>query len=186
MNCFLFLRNATVMLEDGNTAYRNRFKADFKGPKIPFGALVHYLPITPKDKSRTHAFGSKLLPGVFLGYSQQAGGGWSGDLLLADWEALSACTDVKKFPIKRFKHKEVTPIMDGDSFRFPAAEAKSKQTDDILELPSSNPFDGSSSAPSAEAVDDDSPPGDAKEDPEEEKKADPDMPRGQGSDDQDF
>ena len=123
------------------------------------------------------------MPGVFLGYSQQAGGGWSGDLLLADWEALSACTDVKDFPIKRFKHKEVTPIMDGDSFRFPAAEAKRKQAgDDILELPSSNPFDGSSSAPSAEAVDDDSPPGDAKEDPEEEKKADPDMPRGQGSD----
>ena len=27
-----------------------------------------------------------MLSGIFLGYEQQAGGGWSGNLLLADWD----------------------------------------------------------------------------------------------------
>ena len=62
-------------LESGSTAYKNRFDSDFTGPLIPFGAEVTYLPITQKDKGKLHAFGSKLLSGIFLGYSQQAGGG---------------------------------------------------------------------------------------------------------------
>ena len=121
------------------------------------------------------------MPGVFLGYAQQAGGGWNGDLLVADWEALANATSLTDFPIKRFRHKEVTPVKDGELFKFPAAEARASQP---LELRGSDPFNGSSSAPSAEAVDDDSSPmavGD-----QDEVKVDPDMPAGEGSEEQDF
>ena len=43
------------------------FWQPFKGPVIPFGSLVEYHPITPKDQSRIHQFGKKVLPGLFLG-----------------------------------------------------------------------------------------------------------------------
>ena len=64
MNCFCFLRNASTALEDGETAYKRRFAKDFDGPLVAFGAEVSYLPITPKDKKRTHALASK--PPVYL------------------------------------------------------------------------------------------------------------------------
>ena len=35
---------------------------------MPFGAMVEYHAISAKDISRLHEFGSKVLPGVFLGY----------------------------------------------------------------------------------------------------------------------
>jgi hypothetical protein len=72
MNCFCFLRNASVPLEDGDTAYKRRFAKDFDGPLIAFGSEITYLPIRFKDKKRTHAFSPKDLPGIFLGYEQQS------------------------------------------------------------------------------------------------------------------
>ena len=39
---------------------------------IPFGALVEYHPMSAKDQSRLHQFGSKVLPGTFLGYALYA------------------------------------------------------------------------------------------------------------------
>ena len=44
------------------------------GPVIPFGAMVEYHPTSAKDISRLHQFGSKVLPGKFLGYVLYAGG----------------------------------------------------------------------------------------------------------------
>ena len=38
-----------------------------KGPIIPFGSLVEYHPISPKDQSRFNQFGKEVLPGIFLG-----------------------------------------------------------------------------------------------------------------------
>jgi len=96
MNCFCFLRNVVLALEGGDTAYKKRFGSDFAGPLIPFGAMVKYHPITQKDKGRVHQMSDKLLPGVFLGYSQQSGGGWSGDLRLCDWELMAAASSALK------------------------------------------------------------------------------------------
>ena len=45
----------------------------FNGPVIPFGAMVEYHTISAKDISRLHHFGSKVLPGIFLGYVLFAG-----------------------------------------------------------------------------------------------------------------
>ena len=46
----------------------------FNGPVIPFGAMVECHPISAKDQSQRHHFGSKVLPGIFLGYALSAEG----------------------------------------------------------------------------------------------------------------
>ena len=44
-------------LADGKTPYERRIGEPFKGPTIPFGAMVEYHPISPRDQSRLHQFG---------------------------------------------------------------------------------------------------------------------------------
>jgi hypothetical protein len=85
------------------TAYKMRYGIDFTGPIIPFGAQIKYAPISQKDKERVHKFGDKTLAGVFLGYEQHAGGGWSGDLLIADWEEIENAENASEIYPKRFK-----------------------------------------------------------------------------------
>ena len=93
-----------------------RFNEPFSGPVIPFGAEITYKPITDKDKARLHQFGIKVLSGVFIGYSLNIGGGWSGDLLVADWEDIEAAERPKDVYIKRFKAQEVKAAMVNNQF----------------------------------------------------------------------
>ena len=95
------------MTRGEETAFKRRFGFDVAGPLIPFGAHVEYLPITEEDKARRHQFGSKMLQGIFLGYEQQSGGGWSKDLLVADWDAIENAEHVSDIHPKRFKEKEI-------------------------------------------------------------------------------
>ena len=94
---------------------------------IPFRAEITYLPITDKDKARLHQFGSKLLSGIFLGYEQQEGGGWSGDLLVLDWEEIEQAEHFSDIHIKRFKASEVETSKLSGNFRFPLAEGLIRQ-----------------------------------------------------------
>ena len=68
MESFCNLRNVQGFLADGKTPYERRFGQSFKGPMLPFGALIEYHPISPKDQTRVHPFGTKVLPQIFLGY----------------------------------------------------------------------------------------------------------------------
>ena len=68
MECYCYLRNIQDLLSDGKTFYERRFGEPFKGPIIPFGSMVEYLPFAAKDLSRLHQFGKTVLPGIFLGY----------------------------------------------------------------------------------------------------------------------
>ena len=72
--CYCHLRNVQDLLADKKTRYERRFGEPFKGPLIPFGAMVECHPISPRDLSRIHQFGKKVLPGIFLGYELVAGG----------------------------------------------------------------------------------------------------------------
>ena len=65
-----------------------RFGEPFSSPMIPFGADILYKPISDKDKARLTSFGAGMLSGVFIGYEQHAGGGWTGDLMVADWDEI--------------------------------------------------------------------------------------------------
>ena len=106
MECKTCLRNVTDLLSDGKTPYERRFGQPFKGPIIPFCSLVEYHPFTAKDQSRTHQFGNKVLPGLFLGYALYAGGIWKGDVLVADLEELETM-DASEIYSKRLNAKEV-------------------------------------------------------------------------------
>ena len=69
MEWYCNLRNIHDKLSDGKTLYERRFGMPFNGPMIPFGAMVEYHLVSAKDQSRLHLFGSKVLPGKFLGYA---------------------------------------------------------------------------------------------------------------------
>ena len=59
-----YLRNIQDKLSDGKTSYERRSRMPFNGPVIPFGAMVDCHPISAKDQSGLHQFGSKVLPGI--------------------------------------------------------------------------------------------------------------------------
>lgn len=88
--CTMFLYCVVTVLASGKTPYAIRFGARFLGPLTPFGASVKYFPICDKGKKKGHQFEDKLREGIFMGYSQQYGGGWSGDLLWLDSEEIEA------------------------------------------------------------------------------------------------
>ena len=87
-------------------------------------SLVEYHPITAKDQSRIHQFGKKVLPGLFLGYAQYAGGIWKGDVLIADLEELETM-DASEIYSKRLNAKEVIFPKQGE-FIFPIADGRIK------------------------------------------------------------
>ena len=93
------------------------FGQPFKGPIIPFGALVEYYPITAKDQSRIHQFGKKVLPGLFFGYALYARGIWKGDVLIADLEELETMGRIGNL-LERLNAKEVIFPKQGEFFSF--------------------------------------------------------------------
>ena len=52
MECYCYLRNVQDLLADGKTPYERRFGESFKGPVIPFGAEVEYLPNSERETKR--------------------------------------------------------------------------------------------------------------------------------------
>ena len=47
IECYCYLRNVQDLLADRKTLYERRFGEPFKGPIIPFGAMVKYHPSSP-------------------------------------------------------------------------------------------------------------------------------------------
>ena len=68
MECYCYQRNVQDLLPDGKTPCEKRFGEPFKGPVIPYGAMVEYHPTSPKDQARIHQLGKKVLLGIFLGF----------------------------------------------------------------------------------------------------------------------
>ena len=136
MECYTYLRNVTDLLSDGKTPCERRFGVSFDGPVIPFGAMVEYHPISAKDLSRLHQFGSKVLPGLFLGYALHAGRIWKGDILVADIQELEE-VDASEIYAKRLNAKEVLTPMGGEKIMFPIADGTVKLSggDQVLRTP---------------------------------------------------
>ena len=55
------------------TPHERRFGEPFKGPIIPFGAMVEYHPSSPKDQAKIHQLGKKVIPAFFFGCELIAG-----------------------------------------------------------------------------------------------------------------
>ena len=55
MECYCYLRNIQDLLSDGKTPHEMRFReCPFNGSVIPFGTMVEYDPISPRDQARIH------------------------------------------------------------------------------------------------------------------------------------
>ena len=121
----LLSANIQDLLSDEKTPHKRRFGAPFKGPVIPFGAMVEYHPTSGKDLSRLHQFGSKMLPGKFLGHALHAVGMWKGDILVFDIEELEKM-DASEIHAKRLNAKEVLTSTSCEKFIFLIADGTVK------------------------------------------------------------
>ena len=139
MECCCYLRNIQdLFLSDGRTPYERRFGMPFISLVTPFGAVVEYHPLSAKDLSRLRQFGSKVLPGKFLGHALHAEGIWKGDILVADIEELEKM-DASEIHARRLNAKEVFTPTSGEKFMFPIADGTVKFSggDQVLRTPTS-------------------------------------------------
>ena len=88
-----------------------RFGDNFRGPIIPFGAEVEIFPIISKKTSRVHQMADKWLRGIFAGYKQQAGGGWSGNLKVMDWDELKESHNISQVHLRDLPPGQVWPVI---------------------------------------------------------------------------
>ena len=110
------------------TAYKQKFQADFRGPIIPFGARVDYKPSSDRDIEDMPKMGTKLRKGIFVGYDQISGGGWSGDLYVLDCNQLSSAQAIYDVYVRRIKAEEVFADKDAvGNFVFPCADGSQNQ-----------------------------------------------------------
>ena len=105
-NVTLICETSQIYCVMGRRPMKDVLGNHLRGPIVPFGSLVEYHPTTAKDQSRNHQFGTKVLPGLFLGYALYAGGIWKGDVLIADLEELETM-DASEIYSRRVNAKEV-------------------------------------------------------------------------------
>ena len=127
MECYCYLGNIQDLPGDGKTPCERGFGESFNGPMIPFGALIVYHPISPKDQTRVHQFGKKVLPGIFLACALIARGNLErkGDVLVADMEDLEKLHASYFYP-RRINAKEILIRQNDDDFIFPFADSTAK------------------------------------------------------------
>lgn len=124
---YCFLRNITDKIVGGQTPWFKRFGKDFDGPRIPMGAEIKYKPISKNDLKRTHKFGDKRLRGIFVGYKQRHGGGWTGELEIVDWDEVQNAEFASEITVKTFKAPEIEVVKYGEKHRFPLARGDLRQ-----------------------------------------------------------
>ena len=91
-----------------STAYKQHFGADFRGPIIPFGTKVPYKPSGEMDIDDMPRLGTKLREGIFVGYDQNVGGAWSGDLYVLDSLQLAALESIYQIYVRRIQGEEAS------------------------------------------------------------------------------
>ena len=104
MECCCYLRNEHDKTADGMTAFEKIHGQSLDGPSILFRSLVEYIPITAKDMSRVHQFGTKTNERNITGAFPRSGRGWSGelDLMIADVEELQE-SEASETQVERLK-----------------------------------------------------------------------------------
>ena len=118
MECYCDLRNVQDLPANGKTPHERRFGKSFKGPIVPFGALVEYLPISKSSIWR------ESINRDFSRICIDRGGIWKGDILIAEVEEFENWTH-QKYP-RRLNAKEVLIIQRNREFVFPVADGSAK------------------------------------------------------------
>ena len=83
--------------------------------------MVEYHPISAKDPSRLHHFGSKVIPDIFLGYALHAGESGKETLMSPDIEELEEM-DASELHARRLNAKEVSTPQRSGNFIFQVAD----------------------------------------------------------------
>ena len=100
----------------------DRLGQECKALKIPFGAMVWFLPtVRGGGKVRPGGFGAVAIKGLFLAYHVHSGGTWSGDYEVAELESFldnPGCT-----PREAKKHRTSRVEFHPSSMVFPIREA---------------------------------------------------------------
>ena len=127
--CRHFVTGLNATKVDGRSPFRERFRKDFQGKRIPFGALVDVRP--PKIYlDQLPKFASRGVPAVFLGYHFAPGGRWRGEYFAApllDFER----TSTRKL-VRIFRIKEV--VFDPADVSFPLRKARDTEVREIHDL----------------------------------------------------
>ena len=77
--------------------------------------MVEYYPISAKDQSRLHQFGTQVLPGIFLGIRIGRGVNLEGRSFGADLEDLEKLDASEIYP-RRITHSEREPTVRSEDF----------------------------------------------------------------------
>ena len=81
---------------------------NLNGTIIAFGASILYKPSRQKDIDEMPKMGAKMLEGIFVGYVQQAGGGWPGDVDIPAAKDLTNAQLIEEVLTKRVSANEIT------------------------------------------------------------------------------
>jgi len=99
--CFCFLRNVSLINQQGITLYQNRHGENFEGKLLPFGCLVNYKPASKREVDAQLKFDGRVTQGIFMGYFMLRGGHWSGDYMVIDVAAYRCRLDGSDIPMHR-------------------------------------------------------------------------------------
>ena len=116
--CFAFHHNMAGKQE---SPYFKRHGVECNADKIPFLALVDFMP-TPKGEDTPHSMGSKVRDGLFLGYHCHAGGKWSGDYYVAEFEHFRINPDITPSDARVHRVSECSLRKGHKEISFPLAE----------------------------------------------------------------
>ena len=86
-----------------------------------FGCEIMYKPSSLVILTEMRPLGSKLLPGIFLGYYTRPGGLYDGDLFFADWDDIANAALASSIPIRRAKAWSYSRTCTPGKYSFPLA-----------------------------------------------------------------
>ena len=109
---------------DKGGAFALHYGGDAKWLRVLFGATVDYMPTPDKHPA---AFEPRCCPGLFIVYHQHAGGKWSGDYYIADWDGLRQNPDADPRLVRVHRMVEVIPVGRLDDLSSPLAEHRRRQ-----------------------------------------------------------
>ena len=112
MAAFCMLQNVHDVLPCGKTAYEKRFNESFRGAIIPLGAAVTFKPSNPKDIESMPEVGKKDRDGIFIGYDQKHGGGYTDNMWVLDGIKLTNVETTDEVHSERVHEKEITVLKD--------------------------------------------------------------------------